>query len=122
MGKTIMIVDKDYTVRSMIRYILSAEFYTVVEACDAEEALGRLDNRPELDLMVIGTNLQETECVEILKRTRAISSYRSVPILMLAPERTLCKQMEWKEAGATCWIIKPFTAEQFLKMVEMVTF
>lgn len=122
MSKKVLILDSDHTVRNMVRYILSAEDYEVIEAGGAEEVFAKLNGGARPDLMVVGVNIDEQGCVALLKAVRTIPGYDHIPILMLAPERTLYKQMEWKDAGATCWIIKPFTAEQFLKMVEMVIF
>jgi two-component system, chemotaxis family, chemotaxis protein CheY len=43
-----------------------------------------------------------------------------VPILMLTTESHETRKREGKAAGATGWIVKPFTTQQILAVVKKV--
>jgi len=45
--------------------------------------------------------------------------HQAVPIIMLTTETDKEKMVKAKELGATGWIVKPFEAEKFIKVVEM---
>jgi two-component system chemotaxis response regulator CheY len=46
--------------------------------------------------------------------------YKFVPIILLTTESHAEKKQEGKAAGATAWIVKPFSADQLLAVVKKV--
>jgi two-component system chemotaxis response regulator CheY len=51
--------------------------------------------------------------IELTRRIRALPDYKFVPIVMLTAESHPGKKREGK-AGATAWIVKPFTPDALL--------
>lgn len=122
MLKTIFIVESDSTVKSMVRYSLANQNYLIQEAATRKEALEKLECIKNPGLIIIGLTHPGVSSVELVNEIRGFPALRFVPILMLASEDTLGSQMEWKEAGATCWITKPFTQEELKEMIELLDF
>ncbi|MBI5826422.1 MAG: response regulator [Deltaproteobacteria bacterium] len=120
MGKTILIVDNDRAVRSMASFVLSVESCVVLEASGVAEALKRLEDGARPELVLAGTNIEGVGLSEFISIIRAHQRCRFSPVVVLADERHLGGQMEWQEAGASCWILKPFTAHQLLEMVGLL--
>lgn len=58
--------------------------------------------------------------IELVRRLRAMPEYRFVPILMLTTEAGADRKAEGKAAGATGWIVKPFSPEQLVATIRRV--
>lgn len=124
MGKTVLLVASDRAIRSMASHKLSAEDYTVFDADGTADALNKLFSfeHPKPDLIISAQDALEADLNAFIKSVRENPEFRYIPILVLAAEDMLHKQMEWKEAGATCWLTKPFTGDQLVQLVNMVIF
>lgn len=120
MSKTILIVDDTPTMRQMINFTLSGKNYNVVEAGDGDEALNKLKGGLKPNLIITDLNMPKMDGISLIRATRGLPGFRAIPILMLTTESMGKKKMEGKEAGATGWIVKPFTPEQLLSAAEMV--
>lgn len=120
LGKTILIVENDRAVRSMAGFVLSVESCVVIEASGVAEALKRVEDGGRPELVLAGTNIVGADVREFIRIIRAHPRCRFAPVIVLADERHLGGQMEWLEAGASGWLIKPFTAHQLLEAVGLL--
>jgi len=118
MSKTIMTVDDSSSIRQMVRFTLSEAGYQVIEAIHGQDALGKIDNRP--DMIITDLNMPFMDGIELIKQVRQMSNFRFIPIIMLTTESQNEKKMEGKAAGATGWIVKPFRPDQLLAVVKKV--
>ena len=76
---TILLVDDEDSVRTILAFPLERDGYTVVQAADGEEAL-RLFDKTQVDLVVLDIMLPKLDGLEVCKRLRTTSN---VPIIML---------------------------------------
>jgi two-component system chemotaxis response regulator CheY len=118
MSKTIMTVDDSASVRQMVAFTLKKEGYSVIEASDGKDALGKL--KGPVHMVVTDLNMPNMDGIELIKNIRAQAAYKFIPIVMLTTESQATKKQEGKTAGATGWIVKPFTPEQLLAVVKKV--
>ena len=118
MAKTIMTVDDSASVRQMVGFTLRSAGYEVIEAADGVDALGRL--RGAVHLIVTDLNMPRMDGIELIRRVRALEHYKYVPVLMLTTESQPAQKQAGKAAGATGWIVKPFSAEQLLGVLKKV--
>ena len=58
--------------------------------------------------------------IEMIKQLRANENYKFTPIIALTTESQDSKMQEGKSAGATGWIVKPFTSEKLLAIVKKI--
>jgi two-component system chemotaxis response regulator CheY len=56
----------------------------------------------------------------LVKRLRALPEFKFTPILVLTTESDASMKQKGKEAGATGWIVKPFSPEKLLDVVGKV--
>ncbi|MDH4275102.1 MAG: response regulator, partial [Gammaproteobacteria bacterium] len=56
----------------------------------------------------------------LIKELRGLESYKFTPILTLTTESSPEKKGEGKAAGATGWIVKPFSPDQLLATIRKV--
>jgi two-component system chemotaxis response regulator CheY len=62
--------------------------------------------------------MEKMNGIELTKEIRKNSDYKHIPIVVLTTESQVEKKIEAKNAGATGWIVKPFDAENLLKVVN----
>lgn len=117
MAKKILIADDSAAIRQSVSFILEQEGYTVVQAEDGAEALSRL-KQDTFSMVVTDVNMPEMDGIELVRRMRAIESYKFVPAVVLTTESQASKMDEGKAAGATGWIVKPFDSDKLLAVVK----
>ena len=118
-AKRIMTVDDSASVRQMVSFTLKDAGYDVVEACDGNDAIAKLNSVP-VNMVITDLNMPNLDGIGLITKLRAIPSFRFVPIIMLTTESQDTKKREGKTAGATGWIVKPFKSDQLLAVVKKV--
>lgn len=119
MAKVIMTADDSASMRQMISFTLRQAGYEVVEAVDGQDALEHLSGS-SVAMLVTDLNMPRVDGIELIKQVRAQPAYKFIPIIMLTTESAEDKKMAGKAAGATGWIVKPFTQDQLLSVVKKV--
>jgi two-component system chemotaxis response regulator CheY len=117
--KTIMTVDDSASMRQVVCFALRAGGYEVVEAVDGVDALNKLKNQ-ELHMILSDLNMPNMNGMELTRQIRALPQYKFIPIVLFTTESHPEKKQEGKAAGATGWIVKPFSLEQLLAVVKKV--
>jgi two-component system, chemotaxis family, chemotaxis protein CheY len=117
-GKVILTVDDSASVRQMVTFTLSDAGYDVIEAVDGSDALAKL-TRP-IDLVITDLNMPNLDGIGLIRKLRANPACKGLPIVMLTTESQESSKREGKAAGATGWIVKPFTKQQMLAVVKRI--
>jgi len=116
---TILVVDDEQQMRQWLRQLLEGKGYKVEEAGDGYAALAHLE-RGESALVVLDIFLPKIDGLDIIMHIR--SSAKPAKILAISgnqiPGYDVCKTA--KVLGADEALAKPFSAETFLKYVEML--
>ncbi|OHD07427.1 MAG: histidine kinase [Spirochaetes bacterium GWB1_36_13] len=115
----ILIVDDSDIVRDVVKQALNLYGYKdTLEARDGVEALEKVKkDSSRIELYVFDVNMPNMDGITLVGEVRKID--RSTPIIMLTTETDKDKMIKAKNFGATGWIIKPFDAPRFIKVVEM---
>ncbi|HTX38481.1 MAG TPA: response regulator [Bryobacteraceae bacterium] len=116
MGKVILTVDDSASVRQMVKFTLCDAGYTVIEASDGQDAIRKLTG--PVNLVITDLNMPNLDGIGLIRRLRANPAHKGVPIIMLTTESQEARKLEGKAAGATGWIVKPFTMQQILAVVK----
>ena len=117
--KTVMTVDDSASIRQMVSFVLRDGGYEVIQAVDGLDALSKLKGQ-EVHLILSDINMPQMSGIELTRQLRALPQYKFVPIILLTTESHPEKKLEGKAAGATGWIVKPFTPEQILAVLKKV--
>ncbi len=116
---TILTVDDSATLRKMVGFTLRSAGYEVVEAGDGAEGVAALKAN-HVDIVITDLNMPNMDGLEFTRSARAMSEHAKTPILVLTTESEGEKKAKLKEAGATGWVVKPFTPDQLLAIVARV--
>jgi len=119
MGKSIISIDDSSTMRRMVAFTLKGAGYDVLEASDGAEALKVLKGRT-VDLVISDINMPNMDGLELTRQLRSQPMFSRTPILLLTTESDPSKKAEGRAAGATGWIVKPFSQDQLLAIVGKV--
>ncbi|MDA8231096.1 MAG: response regulator [Magnetospirillum sp.] len=119
MGKCVLAVDDSKTMRDMVSFTLRGAGYTVVEAENGSAALQAL-NGQKVDVVITDVNMPVMDGITLVKRIRGLPSHTGTPVLILTTESDQGKKDEGRAAGATGWIVKPFSPEKLLQIVAKV--
>jgi len=119
MAKKIMTVDDSATIRQMLKFTLSDAGFEVIEAIDGVDACAKLKENL-VNMVITDLNMPKMDGIELIREVRKDPANRFVPIIMLTTESQEAKKQEGKSAGASGWIVKPFSPEQLLAVVKMV--
>jgi len=119
MGRLILTVDDSSTMRQMITFTLKGAGFEVLEAGDGVEALEVAAGK-KLDLIITDVNMPRMDGITLVQRLRALPQFKFTPILVLTTESDASMKQKGKEAGATGWIVKPFSPEKLLDVVNKV--
>ena len=117
MSKTVLIVDDSASMRQLVSFALKDAGYEVIDAVNGRDALGKL-NGTKIEMVLTDLNMPEMDGIEFIKQFRNSSGYRFTPVVMLTTESQESKKQEGKQAGASGWIVKPFTPEQLIDVVK----
>jgi two-component system chemotaxis response regulator CheY len=118
MAKTILTVDDSASVRQMVKFTLTDAGYSVIEAVDGKDALAKLAN--PVNLVITDLNMPNLDGIGLIRSVRANPACKGIPIIMLTTESQESRKQEGKAAGATGWIVKPFTTQQMVAVVKRI--
>jgi len=119
MASSIMTVDDSASMRQMVSFTLRSAGYEVFEAVDGQDALAKLTIKT-VRMVITDLNMPRMDGIELIRRLRALPSFKFTPLVLLTTESQPEKKQQGKAAGATGWIVKPFTPEQLLAVVKKV--
>ncbi|HSD38809.1 chemotaxis response regulator CheY [Uliginosibacterium sp. H3] len=105
-----LVVDDFSTMRRIVRNLLKELGYTNVdEAEDGVVAMQKL-TAGGFDFVVSDWNMPNMTGIELLKAIRANAQLAHLPLLMITAEAKKENIIEAAQAGASGYIVKPFTA------------
>ena len=105
-----LVVDDFSTMRRIVRNLLKElGFVNVQEAEDGVEALKKL-RADTFDFVVSDWNMPNMTGIELLKEIRADARLKTLPVLMVTAEAKRENIIEAAQAGASGYVVKPFTA------------
>jgi two-component system chemotaxis response regulator CheY len=119
MAKIILAVDDSASIRQMVAFTLKSAGYEVVEAVDGMDGVEKAKAR-SVNLILTDQNMPRMDGLTLIKNVRALSQYKTTPILMLTTESSDAMKAQGKAAGATGWLVKPFDPKKLLEVVKKV--
>jgi two-component system chemotaxis response regulator CheY len=105
-----LVVDDFSTMRRIVRNLLKELGFTNVdEAEDGVAAVGKLRGG-SFDFVVSDWNMPNMTGIELLRAVRGDPALKHLPVLMVTAEAKKENIVEAAQAGASGYIVKPFTA------------
>ncbi|HZG75813.1 MAG TPA: response regulator transcription factor [Paenibacillus sp.] len=115
MRESILVIDDDEKITSMLRRGLAFEGYGVRTARNGAEGLDAI-RLEEPDLIVLDIMMPGVDGWEVCRRLREAGS--RVPVLMLTAKDEVGDRVRGLDAGADDYLVKPFALEELLARVR----
>ncbi len=105
-----LVVDDFATMRRIVRNLLKdLDFNNVEEAEDGQDALSRL-RESAFDFVITDWNMPNMDGLELLSAIRKDAALSKMPVLMVTAEAKKENIIAAAQAGASGYVVKPFTA------------
>ena len=114
---TILVAEDDSSQRLLLRHILSAQGYEVVEASDGHEALAKVC-QGDPDLVITDFEMPRMDGLELVRTLRADPARGGLPILMLTAKSGDAARLAGLEAGVDDYLSKPFSRAEVTARVR----
>lgn len=103
--------------RGFVSSILEATGrYEVVEVDNGFDALRALP-RGDYALIVTDVNMPDVSGIELTKFVRGNPKYKEIPVVVISTDSASKDLQRAREAGASDFLAKPFTAEELLEVI-----
>jgi two-component system chemotaxis response regulator CheY len=119
MTASILTVDDSPSLRMAIRIALTGAGYSVAEAGDGVEGIAKASSQ-RFDLIITDLNMPNMDGLTMIRELRKSPAQTGVPIVFLTTESEESLKAQAKAAGATGWLVKPFNADQLVKIARKV--
>ena len=108
----LLVVDDSSTMRRIIKNTLARLGHKdVIEGADGVEGWSALDQNPDIDMLITDWNMPEMNGLELVKKVRADSRFKDLPIIMVTTEGGKAEVITALKAGVNNYIVKPFTPQ-----------
>jgi two-component system cell cycle response regulator DivK len=107
----ILYVEDNFDNRILIKRVLEAEGYTVIEAGDGREGL-KLAHTASPDLILMDINLPDVDGYECTRRLRASEPTRDIPILALTANVLDGDKQKALGVGCNGYVSKPIDVDE----------
>ncbi|UBX48168.1 chemotaxis response regulator CheY [Providencia alcalifaciens] len=105
-----LVVDDFSTMRRIVRNLLKElGFNKIDEAEDGVDALEKI-RAGNIDFVVADWNMPNMDGLELLKTIRGDDALKHIPVLMVTAEAKKENIIAAAQAGASGYVVKPFTA------------
>jgi CheY-like chemotaxis protein len=118
-NKTIMVVDDNPDIITIVRTILEGKGFNVLSASSGAECLEVLKNQKP-DLIVLDIMMPEMDGLEVLTRLKAMSEFTNVPVVLLTAKVQYEDVLGGYKLGADYYITKPFTSTQLINGINLL--
>ena len=116
---TILLVDDEAAIRTLLTVALEAAGYNVLQAENAQQAHAMMIDRGP-DLVLLDWMMPEVSGIELLRRWRRHAETKDIPVIMLtakAEEENLVKGLD---RGADDYICKPFSPRELVARIKTI--
>ena len=114
MGTTILIVDDDKEIATLLELYLKNEGYKIFKGYDGEDALKILDQQ-SIDLLILDVMMPKLDGLEVCRQIRV---HQSIPILMLSAKVEDMDKIIGLMTGADDYMGKPFNPLELVARVK----
>lgn len=117
--KTIMVVDDNPDIITIVKTILEGKGYSVIGAYSGQELLNHLDNQKP-DLIILDIMMPEMDGLEVLSRLKGAPETASIPVILLTAKVQYEDVLGGYKQGADYYITKPFTSTQLINGINLL--
>lgn len=113
-SEKILVVDDDKEILNLIEFNLKNEGYSILKACNGEEAL-KLVESTDIQLIILDIMMPKVDGTEVCRRVRMT---KNIPIIILSAKSSDIDKVIGLSTGADDYVIKPFSTIELMARVK----
>lgn len=114
---TILYVEDNPDNRNLIRRVLNAEGYAVLEASHADHAIQKL-SQEKIDLILMDINMPDMDGYTLTAKIRKMEKHANIPIVAVTANVMRGDREKSLEAGCDGYIQKPIDIDMLAHQIE----
>ena len=114
----VLVIDDSSLIHKMFKVMLPKS--TLVFAFDGREALQRLSEHPDVDLIFLDINMPNMNGLEFLAQVKEDHALARIPVIIVSTEGKEQDTLRGLRAGASAYIKKPFRNEVVMELMKKV--
>lgn len=115
-GKVLYVEDNPDN-RNLIRRVLNADGYDMIEASKAEQAIEKLENE-KVDLILMDINMPDVDGYTLTAKIKKIEKFSKIPIVAVTANVMRGDREKSLEAGCDGYIQKPIDIDTLTQQIE----
>lgn len=118
-GKTVLIADDD--VRNIFSLTKALETFkmNVITAIDGKEAIEKLKNHNEIDVVLLDMMMPQMDGYETAKKIRENPKWKNLPVIAVTAKAMTGDREKCINAGASDYITKPVDIDQLMSLLRV---
>jgi two-component system phosphate regulon response regulator PhoB len=116
---SVLVVEDEAPLVTLLRYNLEKEGFSVSEAHDGEEALMHLREAAP-DAVLLDWMLPRASGLEVCRQIRRVPAWRDLPVLILTARGEEGDRVRGLDSGADDYIVKPFSPSELIARLRAV--
>ncbi|MBI5142660.1 MAG: response regulator [Nitrospirae bacterium] len=118
-GKKVLLVDDDMRNVFSLSSILSGKNMVVLEAENGREALERIAEHPDVNIVLMDIMMPEMDGYAAIRKIRLDPRFRNLPVIAMTAKAMAGDQEKCIQAGADDYISKPLDMEKLLSLLRV---
>mgnify|MGYP003565529072 CR=1 FL=1 len=114
-----LIVDDSVMIRKVVKTAVEKIGFLPVEAKNGKEAMEMIEkDHSDIALVLLDWNMPVIDGYSVLKSIKQSEKFSHIPVLMVTTEVDRKRIIQAVEAGATNYLMKPFSQEDLIEKMQ----
>eukprot|EP00803_Ostreobium_quekettii_P004565 evm.model.scf_1977.2 EVM.evm.TU.scf_1977.2 scf_1977:10717-13144(-) len=116
----VLLVEEDKCTRRVLEQMLRQCNYKVVTASNGKEALRKLRNGDEIDLVLTDPFMPEVKAHDLLREVLRVDGHSRIPVIVMSIEERQEAILKALQAGASDYLIKPIRRNELATLWQHI--
>ncbi|OJV14428.1 MAG: histidine kinase [Dyadobacter sp. 50-39] len=118
-GKKLLLADDDMRNIFALSAVLEDAGFSIEIATNGKEAINKLEDNPEIELILMDVMMPEMDGIEATRRIRQVPRWANIPIIAVTAKAMQGDREQCLEAGANDYISKPVDVDKLLSLIKV---